>query len=288
MSTTAAENIIAYIPVIHRGVVAWLSKHPNAEILVLGKTITEQFRPLQKDIRALSAEEIVVSLTALKLGRSARVIEQSDLSELSGEYVLADEALSRELAATALRHCVTAFEPIWLRWEKNSIVGERVVQPDLQLMRSELQNQLEVTANTDLRWLLTAQRAASYSADWWRQVGGVVVKNGQQILQAYNRHVPSEQQPYIDGDPRAEFSKGVQMELSSALHAEAGLITEAARQGISLEGTTLYVTTFPCPSCAKLVAASGITKLIYQDGYSVLDGENILKAAGITIIHYQD
>ena len=75
------------------------------------------------------------------------------------------------------------------------------------------------------------------------------------------------------------------MELSTALHAEAGLIVEAAKKGISLEGATLYVTTFPCPNCAKLVAASGIKKLIYQDGYSVLDGEELLRSAGLIIVH---
>lgn len=283
----SAPKILAYIPVIHRGVVAWLSKYPEAEILVLGKTITEQFRPLQKDIRALSAAEIVASLQALKLGQSARVIEKPELSELSGELVMADEVLSRELAATTLNHCQITFEPIWLRWEKNSIVGERVVQPDLLLKRAELEKQLADSTDADLKWLLTTQLSATQSADWWRQVGGVVVKNGELLLQAYNRHVPSEQQPYIDGDPRAEFHKGEQIELSSALHAEAGLIAEAAKKGISLEGTTLYVTTFPCPSCAKLVAASGIKKIIYQEGYSVLDGEELLKSAGLTIVQCQ-
>lgn len=282
------RTILAYIPVIHRGVVAWLSKHPDAEILVLGKTITEQFRPLQKDIRALSAAEIVTSLQALKLGQSARVIERVELAELSGELVMADEALSHELAETALAQCQIAFEPIWLRWEKSTITGERVVQPDLKLVRAELTRQLAQTTDTDLKWLLTAQLSATNSADWWRQVGGVVVKDGLPLLQAYNHHVPSEQQPYLVGDPRAEFGKGIQMELSSALHAEAGLIVAAAKKGISLEGTTLYVTTFPCPSCAKLVAESGITHLVYQSGYSVLDGEEILRAAGVSITQYQD
>lgn len=283
----STPKILAYIPVIHRGVVTWLSKHPEAEVLVLGKSITEQFRPLQKDIRALSAAEIVASLTALKLGQSARVIEKIELAELSGELVMADEVLSRELATTTLNHCKITFEPVWLRWEKNSIVGERVVQPDLLLKRAELETQLTDSTDVDLKWLLTAQLSATQSADWWRQVGGVVVKNGELLLQAYNHHVPSEQQPYIDGDPRAEFHKGEQMELSTALHAEAGLIAEAAKKGISLEGTTLYVTTFPCPSCAKLVAASGIKKIIYQEGYSVLDGEALLKSAGLTIVQHQ-
>lgn len=282
--TIEAPKILAYIPVIHRGVVAWLSRYPEAEILVLGKSITKQFRPLQKDIRALSAEEIVVSLQALQLGKSARVIELEELSQLTGPYHMADETLSHALAETTLNHCEIIFEPIWLRWEKDSIAGERVVQPDLKLERNQLTAQLAFTTNPDLKWLLQAQQEATQSADWWRQVGAVIVKDGRELLRAHNQHLPSEQQPYIVGDPRAESHKGEQIELSSALHAEAGLITQAARAGKSLSDTTLYVSTFPCPSCAKLVAASGIRTVIYHGGYSVLDGETMLKAAGVALI----
>lgn len=276
-------QILAYIPVIHRGVVVWLARYPESEVLVLGKTITEQFRPLQKDIRALSANEIVESLQALKLGKAVRVIEKDELSKLTGEFVMADEALSHVLAKTALSHCHITFDPIWLRWEKDSITGERIVQPDLKWQRAELDKILQDTTDLDLRFILEAQLVATQSADWWRQVGAVVVKDGKIVLQAHNKHLPSEQQAYLDGDPRAESHQGENLELTTALHAEAGLIAEAAKQGMSLAGSTMYVTTFPCPACAKLIAASGINKLIYQTGYSVLNGETILKAAGVIL-----
>ena len=46
----------------------------------------------------------------------------------------------------------------------------------------------------------------------------------------------------------------------------------------------MIVTDFPCPPCAKLVAYSGIKKLFYLKGYAMLDGERILKDAGVEII----
>ena len=46
----------------------------------------------------------------------------------------------------------------------------------------------------------------------------------------------------------------------------------------------MYVTTFPCPTCAKLIAYSGIKKLYAGGGYAVLDGELVLKAKGVKII----
>ena len=66
--------------------------------------------------------------------------------------------------------------------------------------------------------------------------------------------------------------------------AEAGMIAEAAKKGVSLEGTEMYVTDFPCPVCAKQIAYSGVKKLYYTKGYSVLDGERILKDNGVRII----
>jgi dCMP deaminase len=46
----------------------------------------------------------------------------------------------------------------------------------------------------------------------------------------------------------------------------------------------MYVTVFPCPPCAKAIAHAGIKHLYCGGGYGVLDGEDILKGAGVKII----
>ena len=45
----------------------------------------------------------------------------------------------------------------------------------------------------------------------------------------------------------------------------------------------MYVTVFPCPPCAKLIAYSGIKRLYCGGGYAVLDGEEVLKSNGVEI-----
>ena len=62
------------------------------------------------------------------------------------------------------------------------------------------------------------------------------------------------------GDPRSNFDAGKNIELSKFIHAEASLIAQAAKQGAKLEGASIYVTTFPCPVCARLVATAGLRK----------------------------
>jgi dCMP deaminase len=89
------------------------------------------------------------------------------------------------------------------------------------------------------------------------------------------------------GDPRGNFYKGVHLELSTATHAEAALIARAAREGMVTDGATMYVTDFPCPPCAKLVAGAGVTKLIFREGYAVLDGRDVLEAAGVEIVRVE-
>jgi len=56
-------------------------------------------------------------------------------------------------------------------------------------------------------------------------------------------------------------------EFGRAVHAEMGVITDAARRGTALRDSTLYGTTFPCHNCAKHIVASGIKRLVYIEPY---------------------
>lgn len=56
-------------------------------------------------------------------------------------------------------------------------------------------------------------------------------------------------------------------EYARAVHAEMAAITDAARRGIALAGSTLFTTTFPCHNCAKHIVASGIRRVVYIEPY---------------------
>ena len=56
-------------------------------------------------------------------------------------------------------------------------------------------------------------------------------------------------------------------EYGRAVHAEMGVITDAARRGVALQGSTLYGTTFPCHNCAKHIVAAGAKRLVYIEPY---------------------
>jgi len=60
------------------------------------------------------------------------------------------------------------------------------------------------------------------------------------------------------------------------LHAEQNAIVYAAKYGIPITGTILYVTTSPCITCAKLIVQSGISRVVYKEAYKNEDGIALL------------
>lgn len=68
------------------------------------------------------------------------------------------------------------------------------------------------------------------------------------------------------------------------LHAEQNAILDAAKHGRKLNGSTIYVTHSPCPTCAKMIAGVGIKKVVYLNDYKDDSGIEYLKRLNIEII----
>lgn len=56
-------------------------------------------------------------------------------------------------------------------------------------------------------------------------------------------------------------------EYGRPVHAEMAVLTSCARNGISIEGATLYCSTFPCHNCAKHIVSAGIKRVVYIEPY---------------------
>jgi dCMP deaminase len=275
--------LLAYVPVLHLGYVEFLRRHRDAlAFYVWGEDILCLFDHLyQKDIRALKPEMAASAIRSLGIVLPVDVASLSTFRELvdgKANVVMPDEDESQILASTYLDGCTVEFDTVFLRRDKTQTVRPSSVNSDKVISVEGFSGYI----------MTLAYQEARKSSDWWRRVGAVAMRGTGILLVAHNRHVPSPHVPYAFGDPRLNFNKGTGLEFYTSLHAEAGIIAEAARRGdISLEGADLYVTTFPCPSCAKQLAYTGIKRLFFHEGYSVLDGESILKARGIEIIRIE-
>jgi dCMP deaminase len=124
------------------------------------------------------------------------------------------------------------------------------------------------------------------------KVGSVIAKDTRIVSLGYNgppsgTHNCDEEWP-VDGCARDR--KGG---CSLALHAEANAILYAAKNQITLEGATLYVTLSPCLPCARIIYTTGIKKVIFLNSYAKYkgidneEGVDFLTKFGVTVIHYQ-
>lgn len=271
-------GIVAYVPVLHQGYLDFFARHAEAECIWL---IDPQDFPEQpegrKDIRALKPKVMQEILTVVLHGKTVEVLSQKNapvLREAVSQLIMPDDELSSAACERYFQGVPKQCDTVFLRWDHKKSLAPQAIVPDE-----------EVTEDQVAQWFMKqAADEAALSGDWWRQVGAVLVKDERVIFQSHNHHLPSEQQPYLDGDPRGNFHKGEHIDKTTAIHAEAELIGRAAREGELLLGAQLFVTTFPCPACAKLIAAAGIGELYFRDGYAVVDGERVLRDAGVKIV----
>jgi dCMP deaminase len=72
------------------------------------------------------------------------------------------------------------------------------------------------------------------------------------------------------------------------LCAEQGAIANATKNGVSLEGATLYATMTPCSirHCAHLIVACGIVRVVCDYKYhDAEESEEIFKNAGVELVY---
>jgi dCMP deaminase len=65
-------------------------------------------------------------------------------------------------------------------------------------------------------------------------------------------------------------------------HNEQNAICQAARMGVSTEGSTLYCMMTPCYTCAKLIINAGIKRVVAEKDYHAGErSKEIFKEAGV-------
>lgn len=105
----------------------------------------------------------------------------------------------------------------------------------------------------DERFFEMASQVSSWSKDS-KKVGCVIVKDRRILSTGYNGFPPG----VSDSAERLE-NKSLKRLLVQ--HAEANAVSHAARQGVSLEGSTAYVTRPCCSQCMGLLVCAGVSEI---------------------------
>jgi dCMP deaminase len=122
-----------------------------------------------------------------------------------------------------------------------------------------------------------------------RPVGAIVVKRKRILTTGYNGAPRNLRHCLEVGCLRDKLGikSGERHELCRGVHAEQNAIIQGAVFGISVEGGTIYTTTFPCVLCSKLVINAGLVEIVYGVGYPDELSKELLDESGITLRHFE-
>lgn len=122
-----------------------------------------------------------------------------------------------------------------------------------------------------------------------RQVGAVIVKDNRILTTGYNGVPPKMQHCTEAGCLREKLKvpSGQRHELCRALHAEQNAVIQAAKNGIAIDGSTIYITAQPCIICAKILIASGIKRIVYNGEYPDELSMEMIRESKIECVKYE-
>jgi dCMP deaminase len=122
----------------------------------------------------------------------------------------------------------------------------------------------------DQYFMMLAKMAATRSTCMSRPVGAVLVKDNRVVATGYNGAVPNASH-CIDQQTCFRRACKVPDNLKNMYcksnHAEANIIAQAAKSPVDIYGSKLYITLYPCYTCAKLLCSAGISRVYYETKY---------------------
>lgn len=116
-----------------------------------------------------------------------------------------------------------------------------------------------------------------------RKVGCVIVRDNEILIKGYNRAIGGIKPCSEVGCIRNKYhiKAGEKREICRYICAEQIAVSEAAKKGISLDNSEIYVTYFPCSLCAKILVNAGVKKIIYLRDYPDDIAKDFLTEANI-------
>lgn len=83
------------------------------------------------------------------------------------------------------------------------------------------------------------------------------------------------------------IKSGTHQEICRAVHAEQNAIIQAAVDGIKIKGGTLYVNTFPCSICTRMIINAEIKRIVYLSDYEDKLSKEMLEETDIEVVKFK-
>jgi len=134
-------------------------------------------------------------------------------------------------------------------------------------------------ASWDEYFMNIARVVSSRSTCDRKFVGAVIVRDKTILSTGYNGS--------IRGMPHCS-EVGHMMEDNhcvATIHAESNAILQAAKNGVSIDGASIYVTASPCWSCFNQVTNSGIRRIVFGEFYRDTRIFDVAKKLNVELHH---
>ncbi len=122
-----------------------------------------------------------------------------------------------------------------------------------------------------------AEQVATRSTCDRKHVGAVIVRDKTILSTGYNGS--------LKGAPHCDEA-GHDMDAGHCVrtvHAESNAIAQAAKNGVAIDNSEIYVTASPCLNCFKLIVNSGIKKVYYKEFYRDERINEYARQAGVVL-----
>jgi thymidylate synthase (methanogen type) len=230
-------------------------------------------------------EQIIAKLTHSETGEELQTFSGTTAEEL-GDQIAQTTSLATSHAAYLGKELMKA--------EICLLEGQKYIQDKpLSAQKTEAVIVGERTESDRPDWdeyfMLQTILAAARSSCKHLQTGAVIVKDKRMIAMGYNG-APPNIRCCLDVGCRKD-REGVGFEdkgkgVCRGVHAEINAINQIARQ--ELKDTKMYTVYYPCSSCAKTIAGSGVKEVIYNKIYREPDNltQEMFIEAGISLRQY--
>lgn len=145
--------------------------------------------------------------------------------------------------------------------------------------------EVKQTSNpVDRQFMSEAQKLLSESTCWWRPTACLFVLNEEVIMTgaSFNPWYTNCQELSVKPS-EISLAPGEQISFCDAIHAEKVGIARAVKEGVSLEGSHLYVTTCPCEECSKAIIQAGVSRVVFDSEYYDRKGIQLLKQREVQV-----
>ncbi|MCX6137874.1 MAG: deaminase [Ignavibacteriales bacterium] len=124
-----------------------------------------------------------------------------------------------------------------------------------------------------------AEQVATRSTCDRKHVGAVIVRDRTILSTGYNGSLRGT--PHCD-DAGHDMDHG---HCVRTVHAEANAVAQAAKNGVQIDNSEIYVTASPCLNCFKLAANCGIHTVYYKEFYRDERIKTYAAEAGVELVY---